>query len=443
MIPTILLLKLYDSIFARNILGHLTNLSTQSGLSQQQITELHQSSIFSICEYAIKNVPFYIDKHIRPIDLSVDSFKHIFPVVDKEILRDNLTQFLSTPEVAAKNLIFDNTGGSTGSPLKFAYNKEYRDIRWAIIYHNLSWAGYTLGTPHGFIYGSNYDAKKQYSLRQRLQHIMMNSFQVNAFFLNKSNMLKFAQKCIQKKIKFIIGYASALLAFGRFISESGLRMSLDFVESTAESLSSEERDFLESVFSCKVYNRYGCREVGNIAHECRTHDGMHINWQSVHVEIVNKGKYAWLGDDYGDIVITSLLNKGMPFIRYNIGDIGKLEDKCCSCGIASSRLYLAGTRTGDLLYSIGNSIVSPPALTLAYKDLEDITAIQFVQDKPDHLNVNIARRQTYKAETTEILIRRLKQIFGNQMIIDFIFVPKIEKEASGKFRLTKMIYERQ
>jgi phenylacetate-CoA ligase len=402
--------------------------------------QLHE--LKSMLDYAMNNSLFYRNS-LGGINLAlkarqIDNFKHV-PIIYKKTIRENLDSMIASHFSGSRGLCFDFTGGSTGEPLKFAYDKAYKDFRWAMIYLNLFTCGYRFGDCHGFVYGSRYDSRKQYSARQRLQSFIMNSFNVNAFFLNDRELVRFVRRILQKKPKFIIGYASALLKVASYIKKMNLKVNLDFIESTSEYLSPQNRHFMEELFGCDVYDRYGCREVGNIAHECRFKDGLHVNWQSVYVEVINSGRYPLLGADYGDIVITSLKNKGMPFIRYYLGDIGRLDHSPCKCGLNSARLYLAGSREGDLLMNMQGGMVSSPALTLVYKDLEGIEQIQFLQHEKDSLTVRLVKGEAFSSIETEIL-KRLFKVFGKGMRVKIEPVKTIEREPSGKYRIAKRLF---
>lgn len=442
--PTEKYLNLYNRIANRNILKEFSKLRETSTYDLCSIKQYQEDKLRAILEYASKHVPFYhciqAKNDTGLTESSPFNILNEFPILTKNDIRNNFDNLISDQYRSTNNICFDYTGGSSGQPLKFAYDKNYKDIRWDMIYHNLTWIGYNLGDSHGLVYGSNFDARKQYSLRHKIQSWCMNSFQVNAFFLNNHELEKFSLKCLKKKPKFIIGYATALIAFARFVKSKNLPLQFRFVESTSEYLSPEMREEIEDVFKCKVYDRYGCREVGNIAHECEYRDGLHINWQIIYVEIINKGAYPWLGQEFGDIVITSLENRGMPLVRYSVGDIGRIKNDLCKCKMQSERLYLAGTRSGDLLYSIDGGLISPPALTLAYKDLSGIKNIQFTQNTKDNLNVNIVKTHEYCESVHIKLIKRLQKIFGSEMKIKINFLDKIEKELSGKYRLTKRLF---
>ena len=437
--PTRQILRGYDILNSRALLTKYERLKGTAHYDAQAIQDYQQERLGSILNCAARQTSFYretIDTNM--LDSPFEAIAKL-PIMTKDTIRANFDSLVSDEYRDLHNACVDHTGGSTGEPLKFVYQKQYRDLRWALIHYNLTWAGYELGDCHGYVYGSSFDVKKQYSFRQRLQGWMTNSFQVNAFFLSERELEKFCARCLERKPKFLIGYASALLALARYVKSRGTVLAFDFIESTSEYLSPDTRKELEEVFQCGIYDRYGCREVGNVAHECSEHDGLHINWQSVYVEIVNQGKYDWLGPDYGDIIITSLHNKAMPLIRYYVGDIGRVAKVACRCGLQSDLMYVGGARTGDILYSIDGSMVAPPALTLIYKDLSAVDRIQFIQEKKDRLRLAIVKNCDREEELAE-LVRRIKKIFGSGMNIDIVFVERIEKEKSGKYRFTKRLF---
>lgn len=434
--PTRSLLRIYDTVTRRNISNNYRELCKKEYFSLSGIKGFQKEKLCDLRKYVRNNVPFYCFNMTNCLE-NIDDILYCFEVMTKELIDQNFKSLISDQYLNSKRLCVDYTGGSTGKPLKFAYNSEFKDFRWAMIYHNLKMAGYKLGDCHGFVYGSHFDVKKQYSLRQKLQNFMMNAFQVNAFFLNQKALERFVKICKRRKPKFLIGYATAMDHFADFVENNNISLSFDFLESTSEVLTGVMREKFRRVFGAVTFDRYGCREVGNIAHECTAHDGMHINWQSVYVEIINKGKYPWLGEDYGDIVVTSLCNIGMPLIRYDIGDIGRIDESPCRCGLAGQRLFLGGSRVGDLLCATDGSYVSPPALTLVYKDLEVISGIQFEQTALDFLKVSIVKKVDFSNKTEKILTDRLFKIFRKNMKIEILFIDYIKKEKSGKYRLTK------
>lgn len=103
---------------------------------------------------------------------------------------------------------------------------------------------------------------------------------------------------------------------------------------------------MEAFFYCKVASQYGCYEVNSIAYECPFHK-LHVMTENVYVEIVEDNQ----------ICITSKHNRVMPFVRYKVGDRGRLcTDKNCSCGSQEPILELEMARDNDLIQKADGSV---------------------------------------------------------------------------------------
>jgi phenylacetate-CoA ligase len=117
--------------------------------------------------------------------------------------------------------------------------------------------------------------------------------------------------------------------------------------STGDDLLRSQRTLIERSFECRLYNRYGLREIsGYIAQECRAQRGLHINVEHVMLEIVDRGGVVVQGKP-GRIIITDLHNRVMPLIRYDTGDMGILSTNPCTCGITWPILQVIQGRQRD------------------------------------------------------------------------------------------------
>jgi len=100
-----------------------------------------------------------------------------------------------------------------------------------------------------------------------------------------------------------------------------------------------------------VYQGYGLSEVPTAATDCGYHR-LHVNMETSLIEIIN-----------GEIVATDLQNFIMPIIRYRTGDLGRLKDSDCKCGIAHDILYDVQGRRVD--YYSGPEVKKPIGWWLA------------------------------------------------------------------------------
>jgi phenylacetate-coenzyme A ligase PaaK-like adenylate-forming protein len=99
----------------------------------------------------------------------------------------------------------------------------------------------------------------------------------------------------------------------------------------------DERALLTEAFQCSVFDSYSSTEGGAIATECALHVGLHVAHERLQVEVLTDDG-AIAGEGTGELVITNLLNWGMPVIRYRTGDYATLAHKVCACGHAGSTI---------------------------------------------------------------------------------------------------------
>ena len=85
--------------------------------------------------------------------------------------------------------------------------------------------------------------------------------------------------------------------------------------------------------------------------------------------------------------MTDLLNYGMPFIRYEIGDIGVLSKDPCRCGCNLPVLRELGGRVSDLLILPDGSKVAGLMLIDMFMDNPKIINMQIVQEELTRLDV--------------------------------------------------------
>ena len=155
---------------------------------------------------------------------------------------------------------------------------------------------------------------------------------------------------------------------GKFITKNGLDSlkkicpSLKIVIPTSELLLEEDRNSLQLAFGVPCYQEYGASEFGMIAME-NLNKNFSICSEFLYVEIINDN------NDYetvnpGRVLITDLFNKAMPFIRYDIGDIGLIRNESTLKGYESLCFDKLEGRTNDTIYLPSGK--KSPGLTFYY-----------------------------------------------------------------------------
>lgn len=140
---------------------------------------------------------------------------------------------------------------------------------------------------------------------------------------------------------------------------------------TGEGCSHTFRLRLEKWWGCEVSFFYGSTECGVVAVECSKHKGYHVMEGHVKMEIIDPVTEQPLPyGQTGEIIVTTLLREGMPFVRYRTGDIGYLQKSKCSCGITMDVLQLRG-RMENMLH-LGGDDYSPFMIEHFLMEIPDV-----------------------------------------------------------------------
>lgn len=111
------------------------------------------------------------------------------------------------------------------------------------------------------------------------------------------------------------------------------------VLTSSEKLTKTMRQQIEEAWGADVFGHYGMTETGlGGAVECAAHDGMHIRENDLYFETIADDGTPLPDGQAGELVVTTLTRKGMPFIRYRTGDRGIISDERCRCGSALRRI---------------------------------------------------------------------------------------------------------
>jgi len=194
---------------------------------------------------------------------------------------------------------------------------------------------------------------------------------------------------------------------------------------------------IETAFGCKVTDRYGCEEVGLIACECERHQGFHLDIEHLFIEFLRPdGAEAAPGEE-GAIVVTDLFNRGMPFIRYRIEDVGVPSERRCDCGRGLPLMEHVTGRVADYLKRQDGSLVA--GVSLVERTLTAISGIeqmQIVQPSMTQIVLNIVRAPDYNDASEAALRAEFAGVFGPQTAITIVAGERIPQERSGKYRFS-------
>jgi len=434
-------INLYELVTGRHVMARLAELNRTQWLSREELLALQRDRLHRLLKYAYTFIPYYRHSFeqvgFQPGDILTDpaSFQKV-PTISKAVINDNFDDLVTTDPSRQKGLSRNSTGGSTGHPLIFMQDNNYRDYVTADYHRHMQWTGWKFGECHAYVWGADYEVATQQALRTRWMDWALNRFLTNAFTLSEESMTAFAREVRRKRPKLLFGYASALERFAEFAQEHHLEdIRFSGIVSSAEILYPDQREIIERTFDCGVLDRYATRELGGIACECPEHMGLHISVEDVYVEILRDGVPVPIGEE-GDIVVTNLTNHGTPFVRYHVGDVGQLSDAVCRCGRGLPMMQVVYGRATDMFKTKDGQAVHGEFFTHLFYGISEVKQFQVVQKSYDHMVVSIVEKAPLPPERLVFLERAIKDVMRSDVKVEFQFLESIPLKASGKYRFT-------
>jgi phenylacetate-CoA ligase len=176
--------------------------------------------------------------------------------------------------------------------------------------------------------------------------------------------------------------------------------------------------------------------LGGVACECKAHTGLHISAENNCVEILHDGHPTVPGEQ-GDIVVTNLNNLGMPFIRYQTGDVGAWHTSgACPCGRAAPMLAPVQGRIVDSFKTRDGRTAWAGFAGAGYSSLahSSIKQFQVVQKSLDLTVVRLVRAGEIPQSVLDTLTQTIQTAFGDNVEVQFEFPDEIPPLPSGKHR---------
>ncbi len=142
------------------------------------------------------------------------------------------------------------------------------------------------------------------------------------------------------------------------------------------------------------------------------------------------------GED-GEMTVTCFESHGTPLIRYRIGDRAFLaEEQRCPCGSALPVVSRIEGRTMDYIQSPRNGKFTSIYMSLVSAGFSNsVKAMQFVQDRPDAVEVRLVADERYTPDMDRIILDKLHYSLGEEMHISIRRVEALERDPSGKVKL--------
>lgn len=406
----------------------------------------YQNRLLSgLLRHAASNVPYYRNlfsgRGQKIVPGLMEQLCH-WPFLTKEIIHDAGSTLLAPNNVGRR--LLKVTGGTTGPPVSVQKDFSAMGHELAAAWRGYSWAGINIADRQARFWSTPNSLRGQ--AEARLTDFICNRRRFTAIGYSESTLSEYINLFTKQRPRYVYGYASMLREFADELEKNGFEPDWDLraVVSTAECLTSHDRERIELGFKCKVFNEYGCGELGTIAHECPKGE-MHINSENLIVELVDESGRP-ITEGLGEIVVTDLRNRAMPLIRYKTGDLATLGTGRCDCGVTLPTLCDVVGRVYDVIRlrdgrRFHGSVVSRLFSGLEKKHIR-VRGYQLVQNPDYSITVTlVADRELHKLLEYEVM-RYFREFVSPELPMAFRYADEIPRESSGKIRRVKSMLPR-
>lgn len=409
-----------------DVLSSLRELESSERLPAHTLRAMQQEHLLATLVHASEKVPYYRDifrsRGIDPVYAGASAALEALPVLTKEIIRERREDLIAE-DADRRGAAGNATGGSTGRPLTFLQDRSHRRWNQAALYRGFLWTGWKLGDPIAYLWGSDIDARNHRG-RGAVRDAVVGVTWVDAFTLDDAAMDHLLARLGSESRHLLVGYASSLALLARHALARGGGPRIRAVQSSAELLVPEVRALIEQAFGCRVYDRYGCREAGVVAHECGEGSGWHINAENVLVET----------DSRGNLLLTTLMNFAMPLIRYANEDLGAFGGGRCACGRGLPLLSRIIGRRTDIIRSPSGRSIHGEFFTHLFYGAEGVREFQVRQRSIHNLHILVAAGEPFGEESRRSIESAILQHGDGRFRVTWESVPRVPRASSGKHR---------
>lgn len=335
----------------------------------------------------------------------------------------------------ANKYYWSSTSGSSGKPFRFSKDLLTHTLTWLHVAHCYGQLGVSLNDWQARFYGvpSTFTSKYFEKAKDYIGH--RKRFPV--LDLSDRALESWIDTFRRRKFAYLYGYSYPLICFAKYLQRtnrvlSGLAPSVQGCILTAEMCDANERQIVESAFGVPVCNEYGASEFGILGF------AVGPDWEVpiglLKIEILDDDGHVLPDGQLGNVTITSLFNKGTPFVRYQPGDLGAVVWR-------EGRQYLTqlyGRREDMAVLPSGKKTPGDTAFYYVFKDFagkyDVIAEYKVIQSRTDAFDIRyVASRDLNQAEL-QFLRALCEKALGKDLLIIATRHDVLDRTRMGKFR---------
>jgi len=351
--------------------------------TNEKITYYKNKYLTKLLTHCYYNIPWYSES-FRKYGVNISSLNPFdellkLPILTKKEIQDNHSQFCLF--AATKKSQRFTTSGTTGEPLVAYTSNNQWIVEQAMIWRQWKWANYSFRDRMA-IFRSYSPKNKQPKFK--VDHIKNWAF-FSVFHMDDNTVSEYVKFLTKWKPRYLRGYPSSLFLLAQHALKYGWNLpDLKGAFVASESLPIGFRELIKDAFGIEVFDHYGQAEITCMFHDCEKHEGLHLDWEYGHVELLKSDNSS-----LNRVIATNLHNYTMPLLRYDTGDLVDGGWYECSCGRTSPLISSILGRKDDFLVAKDGSNIPTVNIYTYFSKLSKIRRFQIVQDTPGILIINV------------------------------------------------------
>jgi phenylacetate-CoA ligase len=410
----------------------------------EELRAYQEEQLRRLVAHAYATTPYYRrvfdERRLRPDDIRTLDDLAKLPLLTKEDVRQHYREMVSS-EADRRRLIFCHTSGTTGKSLHFYQEPRAIQFRWAVWWRHRRRFNVAFDAPYATFTGLAAVPLEQAAPPYWRENRAMHQTVFTMHHVVPSKVAAIVERLNRGGFVYYSGYPSILYVLAGLIEEAGREITAPprVIFTGAENLYDYQREVIARVFKAPVTDEYGFSEGCGNAARCE-HDLFHEDFEFGILESGDAERTAE-GTRQGRIIATGFAGRAMPFIRYDVGDVGTWQAGDCVCGRRSNVLSRVQGRVEDF-------VVTPEGRRIlrfdyVFKDTQNVRDAQVVQRQTGGVCLRIVRRAGYSLADEEALRRAIRDSISARLAVEFEYVDEIEREANGKIRAVKSLIGQQ
>lgn len=328
-------------------ISHFNEMMLQEFAPEEEWDQITFNRLYDVIFYVSQAVPYY--KNIfSKINFDAKKFSNFeqlktIPILEREHLQSHFEALQTTQYPDGERYGgMTKTSGSSGQPVVVRYCLssyltypliKQREYRWFRFSPGESFASIR---PADEIQKRNNGEyyKKGMTLETDAWPLVGQYFKTGPFYaFIHTNPIEEQKKWLEQyQPHYLLSQAANLELLALNVKEQCQTEYLKGILSISQQMTSEMREQIESSLRAPVYQNYGLNELGLVATRCPEGGRYHIHSEYYFIEIVDEEGQDCKPGESGRLLVTSLINRAMPLLRYDTGDIATASDGPCSCG---------------------------------------------------------------------------------------------------------------